>query len=67
MPEYDPDLPLLSLSLTISSWIDSIQRISSEDLSAASHATKFNLNEKLDQLIFSARQLKENLEEIQHG
>ena len=61
MPEYDPDLPLLSLSLTIGSWINSIERIGSENLSEVSKKTKQNLSDELDQLIESAFLLKQNL------
>ena len=62
MPEYDPDAELTSLSLTLYSWINSINRICNTDVSSSSFKAKNDLVLALGQLSDSARELSQYLE-----
>ena len=51
MPAYDPDAEISSLSLTIPSWISSIERtVSNADFSSATDSAKNKLREQLNAL-----------------
>ena len=61
MPEYDPDVELKSLSLTISSWINSIGRINDKKLENCTYKAKSELSDNLKVLIDNANQLRKHL------
>ena len=63
MPEYDPDAELNSLSLTLPSWINSINRIRNSYIGDSSIKAKNELHIGLCQLSETAELLKKHLEE----
>ena len=51
MPEYDPDSEIKRLTLTISSWINTIDRLNKKGYGTATKIAKTELAETLKQLI----------------
>lgn len=63
MPEYDPDAELMSLSLTLPSWINSIRKLCNMDVKESSIRAKNDLYEALNRLSDTAELLKNHLED----
>ena len=64
IPEYDPDAELSSLTLTIPSWISSIERTkSTSELSKTSDLARSKLSKQLVLLKNAAMQMQEVLKE----
>lgn len=69
MPAYDPDSEVCSLSLTIPSWIGSINRTQSlSDFSKVSESAGAKLIYELDRLLFAVEGIRAALiKEVYHG
>ena len=64
MPSYDPDAEVASLTLTIPSWISSIDRAQSNaDLKLVSKTARMRLEEALRQLANKAFEMLEAVRE----
>ncbi|MBQ6217193.1 MAG: hypothetical protein IJK53_07390 [Erysipelotrichaceae bacterium] len=61
MPEYDPDAELNSLSFTISSWINTMNRVDERGMDGTSREAKKELSNELKELIYQAYILKKHL------
>ena len=68
MPQYDPDSEISSLSLTIPSWVSSIDRkINNTAFTKVTLVARQTLSDQLYSLMASAKQALKQVEEIRNG